>query len=1084
MRLQAIPVSKKHCCIFATALASCLWSFATYADTPPDSATQGSIPKSQLLKLGQDFAQEIGGDFSQADLYLKGAGKLELAEHKSHTRLQDDEPLIMHGIVGKDRVNLKQDIYAIKRNHRLMISLGDFCSASDLAIKVNAAKGTADGWFFKEPQTFHLDVTRHEAVISGQAIAIAPSDIEADGKDILVSADVMEKWFNISFDYNFADLALFVTGAQPFPAEDAYRRSQLLSSKGYGDEPAKLPRQETAYGMATLPYVDATLNTTYERPVQGQSTRSGSWGIITASDLAGFNLQTFSSGTLTNPYLTDFRMTMGKQDIDGNLLGPLHATAYQFGDVNTVPLPLITTNTQEQGMMVTNLPPSQITTQTSAPINGDAQPGWDVELYRNDVYIDIRHVDGSGRYDFGNVDLIVGDNDFKLMFYGTKGEVNEQHRHINVNPTEIPAGKSYYAASLSREGIVTYNSSKPTTPGIGDPRLVASYQYGLGGLGTLDFGVRSSNDQGTTRNFGETGIASSFLGTFVNADVGYDLDNAAYATSITARRNFGKQSGLLQYTLNSSGYNIASATPATIKDTLRSTLSGPLRGHFLLLDHLNYNLGVTDTKNFDGSSTADVTTSLTGRYKTMLLSAATNYTRTTDVTGTYSDLATADLQARGFAWGGNWRVEAEYQVKPVTQITKDVVEYDHPVGPNVDTLTQVTYTPNPSLTQAELSLNWRTPKATFSPLISIDTNKNLTLGLNVHFGAGFDPYSNRYNIYNAYLAQAGGVAARVFFDKNGDGLYDAGDELLPEVEVKALQAHKSDPTNAQGIAFIPDLEENIVTDVVVDQATLKDSFDMSTFAGVSINPHPGGVTQLEFPIVAGGEMDGQADYIDADGKHQPGRNVKVSLIAPDGKVEKTADAAYDGYWSISSIRPGIYNLVATPPDGAPEGAMTPKAYEFKPEGSTYYGQPVILTGGHNIGFNFRSVNAAPYGTRNTRIIRPTDIAAEEVLIDLGHFHSRLALAFAWYEFRLKSGWSGLFDPVTPVSSMEPDATTHEMTLMLKPRQHFTLEQGAFACRRLADMGFNCAVETVTRYNEATPAPAPTASAGPVKAASR
>ncbi len=206
------------------------------------------------------------------------------------------------------------------------------------------------------------------------------------------------------------------------------------------------------------------------------------------------------------------------------------------------------------------------------------------------------------------------------------------------------------------------------------------------------------------------------------------------------------------------------------------------------------------------------------------------------------------------------------------------------------------------------------------------------------------------------MSTAGGVAARIFLDKNGDGIYDEGDELMPDVEIKALQVHRASlHSDAKGIAFIPDLPQNQLTDVIVDQATFKDNYDISLFAkGVSIRPHPGGITRIEFPVVVGGEMDGQADYTDVRKGRQPARNLTVSLIAPDGEEENSSPPPMTGYWSIDGIRPGVYWLTTKTDDLMAPGYMgMPRRVEFTAGGTTAFGQAVTLTPGYNIKFSFR-----------------------------------------------------------------------------------------------------------------------------------
>ena len=129
------------CCLFAALLSGFVAgpNIARAQDqAPPPAAIAAPLspPSRQaaLMQLGKDFANKVGGALGAADLYLSGAGKLELAEHASGIHLPDNEPLLLHGIAGKEGVNLPEDIYTIKRGKRLMISLGDFSTAVSFAI--------------------------------------------------------------------------------------------------------------------------------------------------------------------------------------------------------------------------------------------------------------------------------------------------------------------------------------------------------------------------------------------------------------------------------------------------------------------------------------------------------------------------------------------------------------------------------------------------------------------------------------------------------------------------------------------------------------------------------------------------------------------------------------------------------------------------------------------------------------------------------------------------------------------------------------------------------------------------------------
>src|SRR5262249_54909500 len=157
--------------------------------------------------------------------------------------------------------------------------------------------------------------------IMGKKTPLDPTDVDASDPDqLLVSSELIEKWFGLSFDYNFATQSLAMTTTQPLPAEEAYNRKIKGNAGVYGETGAKLPRQEVAYHLLSEPYVDINTNSTWSHAPGLAPTSTDTWTGITQSDVAGFSLQTFTSGnlpTLTSrtvnqqSYFTSVRATMG-----------------------------------------------------------------------------------------------------------------------------------------------------------------------------------------------------------------------------------------------------------------------------------------------------------------------------------------------------------------------------------------------------------------------------------------------------------------------------------------------------------------------------------------------------------------------------------------------------------------------------------------------------------------------------------------------------------------------------------------------------------------------------------------------------
>ncbi len=1040
------------------------------SDTAPAPPEVKTIPKAQLNNLAWQFLNKVGKSLEIADLMMSGAGKVTLAEKLSGTQIPEGEPLILQSIVGPHRLTLQQDVYAVKQGTRLMVSLGEFCNAADFVIAVSPADGLAQGWFIREDQRFFLDAKKNEVTIMGQTTKIDPLDLSLTENDLLVSSTLLEQWFGLNINYDFADLTLKIKTSQPLPVEARYLRSLLKTGTDFNVGPAKLPLQEEPYRMFTKPFLDMNLNMGRLKAAgPAPAYTSGTWSTFASGDVAGYTGQAFASGTTLTP-LNTARLTLSRTDPTGNLLGPLGATGYQFGDVGIVSLPLIDLGGQEQGINITNIP-LDVSTQSVTEIRGNAQPDWDVELYRDDSLLEIQHIDGTGQYIFKDVILFIGSNDFRIVSYGPQGEVRQEERHILVDPKQFEHRKGYYAASITRLNTTTWQKIPFEGPGTGTPHLVGNYAYSFGNIGTGSIGARLRNDNGENRVFVQTGLSTYIYDTYINADSGYDPTALEYSSTFNVRRNFGLHRSSLNLSTNSEGYDIENApesAPNPVKYAVRANMAGPLvLDELLSLKKPTYSTSANYATLYDGHTTYGLASSVTGRYKkTTSISSGFRYTGS----GT-DDFLALSLNARGYYKGGLWSLGTSYQLLPQNKLGGLVGEYSWNIKNNLSAKATFVQAIDPIFTEGSLALNWRTEKAVISPKIKANTSKALDMTVNVHFGFAPEPYSGEYQMTNKSLSGSGGVAARIFLDVNGDGIYNNNEELLPDATIRAMQSFRKAVSNDRGIAFINDLSPGIVTDIKVDPQTLPDITFLSLFEGVSVNPRPGVVSQVEFPIVISGEIDGTGYTPLSDKGKAPARNLMLTLTAPDGRIENTAQTAFDGYYSISNIRPGVYYLSIDPTKSEGKSYMLPEKIVFSPTGTTLYDHNPVLIKGYDIPFRFTSFDKPQTPFNRSRVEKAEDSAGEEVLVHLGPYHSRLALTFSWYRFKIRTiPWGSYFSLVTPIPNIKPDPKTGTMDIVLRPRQPFGLHEGALACQTLQDIKFDCSVEVVTHYAFSKPVP--------------
>ena len=316
------------------------------------------------------------------------------------------------------------DVYAIKSAKQAHISLITLFETLDFPIQfvepVNSMNktGGASGWFIREDNTFDLQLPTAQGkpilvVVNGQEYELSSQDYTlTDDGDIYVEAAAISKWMDLDFEFDFANLELFTDSDIPLPIEQRLARQSRRANQSSGRGEAVLPMLQSNYQAITAPLVDVQLATTID-----PDRDSARYSVLGSHDFAYLNSQFFVAGNDSDE-LSDVRLTLSKESLNGDLLGPLNATQVQFGDITPVNVGIGNTASQSRGFRVTNSKLAQINDNKTINLTGDIQLGWDIELYRNGILIDQQMSLQSGRYEFNDVDLLFGDNQFELIMYG------------------------------------------------------------------------------------------------------------------------------------------------------------------------------------------------------------------------------------------------------------------------------------------------------------------------------------------------------------------------------------------------------------------------------------------------------------------------------------------------------------------------------------------------------------------------------------------------------------------------------------------------------------------------------------------
>ena len=363
---------------------------------------------------------------------------------------------------------LEEIIAAYQYQDVILIPLGALSESIDLAIDSRPDKSMAQGFIFNTARTFYLDTDRNEVTIAGVSQTYKPELVHTLLDDIYVDANLLSKWLNVQLSVNLFSSQLWITSDEPLPFQKRLERekkiAQTLSRIRTRD--VYYPRHYEPYSNISTPFVDQTFRTALSKQSNGNTDLSYNYTTYVTADLAKLESEWYLSGSDLD-LIEDFRLTLGRNDPESKLLGPLKATEFSFGHIFEPRVNLITQpSTLKPGFYVSDFKKGRQLEYDRHTFYGDLQPGWEIEIYHNNSLIGYQSVAIDGQYRFEDIPLLYGSNHFRLISYGPQGQTTEESFHFELGDSLTKPGENYYRAAITEDED-------------GGSRLLAQFDIGI-----------------------------------------------------------------------------------------------------------------------------------------------------------------------------------------------------------------------------------------------------------------------------------------------------------------------------------------------------------------------------------------------------------------------------------------------------------------------------------------------------------------------------------------------------------------------------------------------------------------------------
>ncbi len=759
-----------------------------------------------------------------------------------------------------------------------------------------------------------VDLHTGTARLAGQTFPLAEGDAAVSDTEIYLRVSLLQKLLDARLEVAPDELELRIRPGEAFPVQARLARlaNRPIGSQVGADQDALTIAQP--YALFSPPGIDVVLDGGLE---SGRRERSFRYDLRFAGDLLWSNVQGYI-GSDEEGRATNARLMLQRRSVEGAMLGPLHAREITAGDTYAPALPIGVRSIAGRGISVSTAPLEQSSVFNQIDLRGDLPPGFDVELYINDVLKGSTNKSVNGRYEFLDVPLSPGINVIRVVIYGPRGERSEEVQVVNVGAALLRAGEAQIAFGVVEQDQALIQPRRIGTTLLGDPgvfardgtRAVAALTYGITDLLTASAGVaRIPRPDGGRLGIYTLGARTSLLGVATQFDSAWDGRGGSGASLGLAGR-VGEVSGVLRHAEYRDGFvdenNLAFNSRLELRRRTELTMDSSLdlRGRIVPLSLRAVRNAYADGSR-DFAAGARASTSL-GQ---VLLSSGLEYERQVYHPARPVETLRGYIAAstfRSYRW--QIRTTLDYEILPEARARFLAVTVDRRMS-DIWSLRFGLGQPLDRLDSWNLVLSsiLATRYGDFAVTGEYDNaDRDWRLAAQWTFGLGWDPLRNGYGLTRTGPGTGGSVLFNAFLDENGDGIRQANEAPAPDVGLDG-GGRRDLATGPDGRLLATGLGAGPSASMDVNLERLENPSVSAPPTRLRLRPRPGSVTRVDYPLRPTGGVTVKVELVRDDGRRVGLSSVQVELAAGDGSVvEGTTE--FDGSAVFDAVPVGTYTV--------------------------------------------------------------------------------------------------------------------------------------------------------------------------------
>lgn len=800
----------------------------------------------------------------------------------------------------RDRTRLALDIFAWQRGEVLYLPADAAFAAMGFAVTVEPS-GRASGWFLRENQEFDLDPEVARVKVAGRSYDLGPDDYAVFDGQPHVSLAALDRWFSLRTRFVSDRQVVLFDPPYLLPDEERSRRastrtgvgrdSSAMDTTGFIDVPAH-------WRLIGWPHLTANISASHDD--SAKSSWAGAAQILAIGDML-FMTGRLAVSASSQGYSTA-RLTLGRRDASGGLLGPLGATYFEFGDVASDGLSLISRNGAGLGVRVGRAPVTRANDFDATDIVGDATPGWQAELYRDAELLGFQEIGNDGRYVFPQVPLRFGKNRFRIQLFGPSGERETIERTFDIADTLIEPGSLRYSLALFDGGRSLFGKREEAEfmlDGEGD-RLQdglyaeASVGYGLsGGVSLTGFAAMRDRRRGPTRSWYGSQAALRMGRILVSGQAALQ-DDGALAWNAGVLTGIGPFSIALDREQYDTGFDSEESrfgSDGGIASRTEASVDARLPGWGLAL-------AATEVRQHDGTRDRNAQVRLS---TTLLGLSATHRLSWRDVRRP-GDMREERIEG-GATLSGNLgeirlRGGLDYDISPHARVRRTRAEIAYRLNNwYLQGSFDREFTQKAGQWRFGINRDWKGVRLGLEGRYD-DRKKDTRVMATLSFALDRGP-DGRPRFGRAARSDRGQMIVQGFHDADGNGLRDDGERAI---DLRFVTDPRGRSPDARGL--VEDLPADRVILLAPDLASNPDPFLVPLHPGYRFVARSGATARIDVPLVD--SADAEIVLLDASGN--PVAGIVAELAPCSGGTPVQTRTAHDGLAYFRQLLPGCYRL--------------------------------------------------------------------------------------------------------------------------------------------------------------------------------